>query len=217
MQFERDGAELAPCAVAETIAQLQVLLSGDGTRPGQRLVGRPDIEAWLDQVGIGAEAARRLGDGARPVRAILFDRSDRANWSLGWHQDRTIAVSHRCEIEGFDRWTTKDGINHVEPPFELIERMATVRIHLDAVPGTNAPLLVIPGSHRLGRLEEEDIEALVATEPFACLAGVGDAWWYRTAIVHGSARSHGGGHRRVLQIDYSPDALPLPLSWRGIA
>jgi len=30
--------------------------------------------------------------------------------------------------------------------------MVTVRVHLDAVPGTNGPLLIAPGSHRRGRI-----------------------------------------------------------------
>lgn len=39
---------------------------------------------------IGPALRDLLGPEARPVRALLFDKSDSANWSLGWHQDRTI-------------------------------------------------------------------------------------------------------------------------------
>jgi len=153
-----------------------------------------------------------------PVRAILFDKSDGANWTLGWHQDRTIAVRARSEADGFGPWSTKGGICHVEPPFHFIERMATVRIHLDAVPEDNAPLLIIPGSHKLGRLTDSEVGAVGNRGlSVSCLAAAGDVWWYRTAIVHASARATAGGRRRVLQVDYSADQLPTPLAWRGVA
>ena len=74
-----------------------------------------------------------VGDEAQPVRAILFDKTPAANWSLGWHQDRTIAVRQHINVAGFDHWNRKADAIHVEPPFEFIERMLTLRIHVDPV------------------------------------------------------------------------------------
>src|SRR5271170_5932318 len=37
-------------------------------------------------------AASVLGKNARPVKAILFDKTPAANWYVTWHQDLTIAV-----------------------------------------------------------------------------------------------------------------------------
>jgi len=71
---------------------------------------------------------------------------------LAWHQDRTIAVVRRKDIEGFGPWTVKSGWPHVAPPFELLAEMVTLRIHLDPVTEANAPLLIAPGSHRFGRV-----------------------------------------------------------------
>lgn len=73
----------------------------------------------------------RLGRAARPVRAILFDKTPVTNWGLAWHQDRTIAVSTRHEMPGYGPWSLKAGLQHVEPPFDVIESMLTLRIHLD--------------------------------------------------------------------------------------
>ncbi|MFX6794097.1 hypothetical protein ABTH15_19960, partial [Acinetobacter baumannii] len=70
---------------------------------------------------IGALAAAHIGAGAKPVRAILFDKSPGANWALDWHQDRTIAVDAHLPVPGFGSETIKAGIPHVEPPFEIIE------------------------------------------------------------------------------------------------
>ena len=165
---------------------------------------------------IGDLAGEASGPAARPVRAILFDKSPAANWSLAWHQDRTIAVRRRVDTAGFGPWSVKQGLQHVEPPFALIERMVTLRVHLDDVPHDNAPLLVAPGSHRLGRIPEGRIEAAVAACGTAiCLADRGDVWIYATPILHASAA---GAHprRRVLQIDYSCDALPGQLEWLGV-
>jgi hypothetical protein len=186
-------------------------------RAGIRLHGHPDLAGLLEVGPVAAIATACLGAPARPVRAVLFDKSAGNNWSLGWHQDRTVAVRARCAVEGYGTWSRKQGILHVEPPFEVIERMVTLRLHLDAVPGHNAPLLIAPGSHRLGRLPEAEIAAAVERCGTAtCLAEAGDVWAYATPILHASAAVEGGGRRRVLQVDYAASALPDGLEWLGI-
>lgn len=123
----------------------------------------------------------------------------------------------RHDLPGWGPWSVKAGIRHVEPPFAVIERMATLRIHLDPVPVDKAPLLIAPGTHRMGRIAEAAIDAVVRRCGTAmCLAERGDMWAYATPILHASAASAGHAHRRVLQVDYSADALPVPLSWLGV-
>lgn len=51
-----------------------------------------------------------LGPGAFPTRALLFDKLPHANWLVGWHQDLTIAVRERIDMEGFSAWTIKGGV-----------------------------------------------------------------------------------------------------------
>jgi len=178
-------------------------------RPGQR----------IDPARAGALAGvrRLIADRAsamRPVRALLFDKTDGGNWALAWHQDRTIEVAERHEVDGFGPWTVKQGRLHVAPPVTLLERMMTVRFHLDPVDADNAPLLVAPGSHRMGLIPEPEIEDVVSRHGEAiCLAEAGSVWLYRTLILHASARSRPGRHRRVLQIDLSADELPGGLRW----
>lgn len=218
MTLERDGARHLPGAATAFLPALEALLKTlSADRAGIRLHGIPGLAPLLNPAAIGKPIAPMLGPGARPVRAILFDKSASANWSLAWHQDRTIAVRARAEVPGFGPWSVKAGLAHVEPPFALIERMRTIRIHLDSVDAGNAPLLIAPGSHRLGRLREADIEpAVTRCGTAACLARRGDIWVYATSIVHASAAAETPRHRRVLQVDYSPDALPAPLDWLGI-
>lgn len=120
-------------------------------------------------------------------------------------------------MPGFGPWSGKAGLQHVEPPFAVISRMVTLRVHLDDVPADNAPLLIAPGSHRLGRMAEADIEGVVRRRGVrACLATAGDVWVYATAILHASAAAVGARHRRVLQVDFSGEVLPGPLEWKGL-
>lgn len=216
--LQEHGAARRHGAAASFLSALQgVAADLPADRAGIRLHGIVALADMLGPDALGGEAARLLGTKARPVRAILFDKSAATNWSLGWHQDRTIAVRERIDMPGFGPWSVKSGMTHVEPPFALIERMVTIRIHLDPVPADNAPLLVAPGSHRLGRIAEADLESVVARcGTAACLADAGDVWIYATPIVHASAASARTGHRRVLQIDYSADPLPGGLEWLGI-
>ncbi len=76
---------------------------------------------------IGDIAAGAIGAEARPVRAILFDKTAATNWALGWHQDRTIVVRERREVPGFGPWTVKAGLLHVAPPFEVLAGMVSNR------------------------------------------------------------------------------------------
>lgn len=220
LNLDKEGAQLFAQALDETAcirveAALAVLPS---SVPGVRIGDGPQLELFLDRAGpIGAVAAAVLGPEARPVRAILFDKTAERNWALGWHQDRTIVVKERIDADGFGPWTVKSGLIQVEPPFEILERMVTLRVHLDAVNLSNAPLRIVPGSQRLGRLPEAKIECVVATfGERLCLAKRGDVWLYATPIVHASLAADLPRRRRVLQVDYSADAAPGPLAWRGV-
>ena len=131
------------------------------------------------------------------------------NWSLAWHQDRTICVKEQIDTPCYRAWNRKNGAIHVEPPFDLLERMMTIRIHIDDVDNDNAPLKIALGSHRMGRVPEDSVKARVSEcEQICCLAQAGDVWLYSTPILHASDRSLGVGRRRVLQLDYSADELP---------
>lgn len=219
LTLERHGAALYPGAALAVLPQLEAELAKlPADNPGLRLHGIPGLAVLIDTTSaIGHLAAERLGPASRPVRAILFDKSAATNWALGWHQDRTIAVRARVDTEGFGPWSVKAGITHVEPPFALLDAMLTMRIHLDPVPDDNAPLMIAPGSHRLGRIPERDIDASIARcGTFACTAERGDVWLYATPILHASARAARPEHRRVLQVDFSAQPLPAALDWLGV-
>jgi hypothetical protein len=220
LEFARDGGQRIAGAVdGPTLQEISNILSEFPTdRAGTRLFDIPGMAPVLDAGGpVSALVSSMMGGAARPVRAILFDKTPAANWSLAWHQDRVIAVCERIEVAGFGPWTRKAGMIHVAPPFELLARMTTLRLHLDPVTADNAPLLIAPGSHRLGRVAEDDMtDAVARCGVFACLAAAGDAWLYATPILHASEAARVPGRRRVLQVDYATGDLPGGLAWLGI-
>ena len=216
----RDGAPHVPGVLsAGDLAALRDLADrAVGARPGARLRHAAVLEAVLATTGpVGAPAARLTSSAARPVRAVMFDKTPEANWAVAWHQDRTLPVAEQVEVEGFGPWSTKDGLLHVAPPFEILARMVTLRIHLDPVDAANAPLRVALGSHRLGRVAVSDVATRAAEHAIVeCLAEAGDVWAYATPILHASDRAKPPRRRRVLQVDYADFDLPGGLQWMGL-
>jgi hypothetical protein len=219
LTFARDGAQRMGGAARSALAEIDGLTAGlPSDRAGIRLHGIAALRTLLAPSGsVGTIAAGLLGPACKPVRAILFDKTPSTNWSLTWHQDRTIAVVQRKEVEGFGPWTVKGGWPHVAPPFELLAEMVTLRIHLDPVTVANAPLLIAPGSHQFGRVLEGDIAQVVQQcGVVACIADAGDVWIYATPILHASEAAINPRHRRVLQVDFAAATLPGGLEWLGI-
>lgn len=185
---------------------------------GFRIAGAAGLRPFLTSDGsIGSIAAGVLGRKSRPVRALLFDKTAEMNWSLAWHQDRTICVRRRIDVEGFGPWTFKSGMQHVAPPFDLLSRMVTLRVHLDDVPTTNSPLLIAPGSHADGRVSVDMVHEIVKRRGIrVCVAEAGDVWIYSTPILHASESATNPTHRRVLQVDFAAENLPGGLDWLGV-
>mgnify|MGYP003381941674 CR=1 FL=1 len=220
LNLTRDGAVYVHAALSPYLCdQFEVVLASNKKgQPGVRLTGCAQLVQLLENESVVASLVQTIsGRQLKPVRAILFDKSPDNNWALGWHQDRTIIVKNRFEVPGFGPWTIKAGLQHVAPPFSVIERMVTVRIHLDDVPECNAPLLVALGSHSKGLIAEQYVaDAVNSSKIIRCLAARGDVWLYSTPILHASDRARSAGQRRVLQVDYSDDSLPGGLEWLGI-
>lgn len=155
-----------------------------------------------------------LGADFLPVRGILFDKIPEANWKVPWHQDVTIAVMERVEAEGFGPWSMKADVLHVQPPAYVLERVISVRIHLDPCGEANGALRVIPGSHKNGRIPEEDIGGVRARIPEGvCEVGIGGALLMRPLLLHASSPSQAPDHRRVIHLDFAAVELPNGMRW----
>ena len=108
---------------ALTIEQLKQALesAGDASQRGESVYARRNILALSDVQAVAADPRVLALTGAAtiPTRAIFFDKVPGANWHVGWHQDRAIAVAGRKELSGWGPWTVKAGVLHVLPPAEI--------------------------------------------------------------------------------------------------
>jgi len=155
-----------------------------------------------------------LGSGARVVRTIYFDKHKDANWKVAWHQDLTIAVRGKVDGGGFRAWSIKAGITHVQPPVAVLEQMLTLRVHLDDTGAANGALRVLPGTHRHGRFDPEQIQYWKQRQNLAiCAVKRGGVVLMRPLLLHSSLPSLNPTHRRVLHFEYTSVDLPAGLDW----
>lgn len=204
-----------PPAIATLRREMERLADGDALAGKRNLLKLSPI---IEQISSGAEMRSILqpvlGDTFFPVRSIFFDKTPERNWPVLWHQDLTIAVEARADVEGFGPWSEKDGIPHVQPPESILACMITARIHLDAADHSNGALRVIPGSHAKGLLERSEIESLTShDDAVTCVMNAGDMLLMKPLILHSSPRAKNPSHRRVVHIEYSNRELPPPLKW----
>ena len=147
-----------------------------------------------------------------PVRAIYFDKTASSNWLVPSYQDLTLALSHRKEVQGFGPWSVKDGMPHVQPPMAYLERMLTVRLHLDDADEANEALRLLPGTHLMGRLDAARIRELrTSCSEVVCAVSDGDALLMKPLLPHASGRSWTQRRRRVLHLEYACLDLPAGL------
>ncbi|HQX51943.1 MAG TPA: phytanoyl-CoA dioxygenase family protein [Planctomycetaceae bacterium] len=175
----------------------------------------PEVVELLSLPGVVSLVAAILGDGAFLVRSTLFDKTDGANWGVFWHQDLSIAVKERHEIEGYHAWTRKAGVQCVQPPLEVMSRILAVRLHLDDCKADNGALKVLPESHRQPQLTSDRIEQITAVEQaVVCEVPVGGAVLMNPLLLHASSPMNIPGHRRVIHFEFAAMELPPPLEWR---
>ncbi len=176
----------------------------------------PEVRKLAENKKIKDLIENLIGKSAQPVRAIFFDKTSDANWRVPWHQDLTIAVKEKRETEEFSAWTIKAGIQHVQPPVSILEKMLAIRIHLDDADQTNGVLKVLPNSHKNGRLSASEIQNLKKVNKIkVCDAERGSAFLMRPLLVHSSSSGTNPAHRRVIHIEFSAESLPNNLEWYG--
>ncbi len=154
-----------------------------------------------------------LGNTARVVRGIFFDKQPTANWKVPWHQDVTIAVKNRLDLPDYQPWSLKGRIHHVQPPVAILAQMLTVRIHLDKTDESNGALRVIPGSHCSGKLSGDAIDTWKQTDSTLCNCEPGGILLMRPLLLHASSVAIEPSHRRVIHLDYAGCNLPEGLEW----
>jgi len=143
------------------------------------------------------------------VQCTLFDKTPDKNWLVALHQDTSIPASGA----GMPA-VIKEGDPYVQPPIDLLQSLLAVRVHLDDCGADAGPLRVVSGSHRAGRLDGEEAQALRAVHgETVCTAAQGDALLMRPLLLHASSRAKSPARRRVLHFLFGPPGLPHGLAW----
>ncbi len=170
--------------------------------------------AIIDDLALSDRILSLLPDGLTPVRSILFDKTSEENWPVSWHQDLTIAVREKVEIEGYGPWSYKDGAVHAQPTEKLLKSMVTVRIHLDSTPASNGALRVIPRSSKKGKIPSKQLLHHTSEPVVVCECEPGDVLLMSPLLLHSSKRSETPERRRIIHFEYAPhDGLDHRLSW----
>ncbi|MBE9114426.1 phytanoyl-CoA dioxygenase family protein [Lusitaniella coriacea LEGE 07157] len=221
-QIERDGFACIPKVLDEAqISKLKEALyaiaRGNKSQPYglRRLLEKvPAIRNLCTQSCIRHWVEPILGENAFPVRGLFFDKTVNANWGIRWHQDVTIAVQQRLEAPGFSPWSQKEGVCHVQPPLEVLEKMLALRVHLDDTGADNGCLWVVPGSHRCGRLSRQQVQKLTERGNAHPIPR-GGILAMKPLLLHSSRRAATPRHRRILHLEFATEALPHGLKWYG--
>lgn len=211
MTFERDGRTWMRGVVrAAAIEALATAFDGE------RRLHHCDLDR--DALAAITSAAATVLPGARAVRVVAFDKSAEENWTLGWHQDRAVALAEKADVTGFGNWSRKQGVWHAEPPIETLERMIFARVHLDATNQENGCLQLAIGSHARGKVSAADAQRAAEEHPIEfCVGEPGDVLFVKALTLHRSGPSRSASRRRTLRIDFCAEALPAPLEWARAA
>jgi len=146
------------------------------------------------------------------VKSIYFDKPASSNWYVAYHQDLTISVDKKVELENYGPWTVKQNQFAVQPPTEILERIFTIRIHLDDTDENNGALRVIPKSHLKKVYRPQHIDWEKETETI-CKLRKGGIMIMKPLLLHSSSRSTNNKKRRVIHIEFSNQELPNGLKW----
>lgn len=164
----------------------------------------PDVRRIEHRVLGATPLVEVVGSSCRLVRALFFDKPPGHSWPLPWHRDTALALATPPETGA----TWHAGVPHIEGSTEILDRMLTVRLHLDAADTTNGALRVVPGSHRTVGAHPREEDLYVA-------ADAGDVLLMRPRLLHKSDRSRVPSPRRVVHLEFAGTDVPAPgLAWR---
>ncbi|MCJ8155486.1 phytanoyl-CoA dioxygenase family protein [Chryseobacterium sp. SSA4.19] len=172
----------------------------------------PDIRHLIFNDAVKTIVKEIFGEKYVAVKSIYFDKPETSNWYVAYHQDLTISVDRKLDLENFGPWTTKQNQFAVQPPLDILENIYTIRIHLDDTDENNGALKVIPKSHAKGIYRPETIDWTIETEEI-CKVEKGGIMIMKPLLLHGSNRTTNGKRRRVIHIEFSDKELPEGVDW----
>jgi ectoine hydroxylase-related dioxygenase (phytanoyl-CoA dioxygenase family) len=194
-----EGAELDGIARELDAASLQRSRAG-----ARHLLALPAIAAVARDPRLLGLAAQVLGRDPVPFGATLFDKSSKANWLVVWHQDTALPLFERRDVAGWGPWSQKGDVTYAHAPAGALSQVVVLRLHLDASTADNGPLRVLPGTHDLGVLSDQQIHAAAQRiGSVTCTVGRGGVLVMRPLLVHASSKVAAAAPRRVLHFEYA--------------
>jgi len=153
-----------------------------------------------------------FGSGYFVIKSIYFDKPEQSNWFVSYHQDLTISVDRRLELDDYTKWTVKQDQFSVQPPLDILKQIYTVRIHLDDTDEHNGALRIVPSSHLKDIYRPEDIDWSKETE-HVCNVPKGGVMIMKPLLLHSSSRTTSNNKRRVIHIEFCNQELHPELQW----
>lgn len=212
-----DGYQIVPDVLPlERCGELIDRLDADvDARVGDRaLLSRPWCADLARELRASGTLSPLIGD-AVAVQCTYFVKPPRARWLVPLHQDRSILIAERVAGSALTGWSIKQGMQFVHGPIPVLERMIAVRLHLDSSGPQDGPLVVVPGSHRLGVVEPE-VALTMRPHEVACVTDAGAVVLMRPLTLHRSSKPTGSSARRVLHFLFGPRELPCGLRWQTL-
>jgi ectoine hydroxylase-related dioxygenase (phytanoyl-CoA dioxygenase family) len=212
-KVEENGFAVVPSCLNEQTVEALRSHVGDSAYAQRNLLSLLAIRELARSAPVREIVGTVLGPKCFAVRGILFNKTEQSNWKVVWHQDLTIAVSERRDVEGFGPWTKKAGVVHVQPPAEIMNRILAIRLHLDESGPDNGPLRVIPASHKQGRLSVDQVASCPKTNAVTCIVPFGGVLLMRPLLLHASSACVVPKPRRVIHLEFAAEELPHGLEW----
>lgn len=172
----------------------------------------PDLQTLIFNDKLRSTIKNLLGDNFFVVKSIYFDKPEKSNWFVSYHQDLTISVDKKADIANYGPWTVKQNQFAVQPPLDILKSIFTIRIHLDNTDENNGALKVVPKSHLKGTYRLETIDWTKESEAI-CSVPKGGVMLMRPLLLHSSSRTTNNKQRRVIHIELSNADLDAELNW----
>lgn len=172
----------------------------------------PEILDFVFNKNLKEIIESNFGKGYFITKSIYFDKPEKSNWFVAYHQDLTISVDKKIEVENFENWTLKQNQFAVQPPKEILEDNFTIRIHIDKTTKDNGALKVINNSHSKGILRIENLNFETEKETI-CEVEKGGIMIMKPLLFHASNKTTNNERRRVIHIEFSKQQLPEGLDW----
>ena len=208
--LKKQGFEILPdlfsrqsmLSLADSIDRSTVHRSRAGVRNAQQLGSVPTLANDPILLGLAREV---LGQQAVAFRATLFDKSPRSNWLVVWHQDTALPLRQRREAHGWGSWSVKEGVICAHAPASALEGILAIRVHLDDSNADNGPLRVLPQTHTMGVLTDDEIHNMaIKIAAIDCHVPSGGLLLMRPLLIHASSKARSENvRRRVLHLEYA--------------